>query len=254
MSIERSSGILLPISSLPSRYGIGTLGKQAYEFVDFLVKARQSYWQVLPIGPTGYGDSPYQSFSSFAGNPYFIDLDMLMEDGLLQKQDLKDIRSGDNDKIDYGYLYSYRYQVLFKAFLNGKKRYHREIEEYKENNAWVNEYALFMSVKKHFDMKSWLNWPEDIRLRKPEAIEHYRKELKEGIEFYIFMQFMFEKQYLALKKYANEKGIRIIGDMPIYVAMDSADIWMDPDQFILNEKRRPELVAGVPPDYFSKTG
>ncbi|MBR5755220.1 MAG: 4-alpha-glucanotransferase [Erysipelotrichaceae bacterium] len=252
--IERSAGILLPISSLPGPYGIGTLGKQAYAFVDFLVKAKQSYWQVLPIGHTSYGDSPYQSFSSFAGNPYFIDLDLLAKDGLIKKKELRLLSKMDDREVDYGYLYEYRYDVLFEAYQNGWKRYRNQIKKFTRNNPWVEDYALFMSLKENFGMVSWLEWPDDIRLRKEDAVKKYRKELKEGIEFYTFLQYLFEKQYLDLKKYANEKGIRIIGDLPIYVAMDSADIWTHPDQFILDENEKPEFVAGVPPDYFSKNG
>ncbi|MBQ6334737.1 MAG: 4-alpha-glucanotransferase [Erysipelotrichaceae bacterium] len=257
MNKTRSAGILLPISSLPSNYGIGTLGKEAYRFVDFLVKARQSYWQVLPIGPTSYGDSPYQSFSSFAGNPYFIDLDLLCEDGLLDKKDLKGLKPKDPVNIDYGFLYETRYKVLAKAYENAKGKFNKEINEFKNENAsWLHDYALFMALKKHFAMASWLEWPDEkIKSYDEQAIREYSELLKDDISFYEFMQYLFFKQFKKLKSYANEKGIKIIGDLPIYVAMDSADVWSDSKQFQLKENTKtPKDVAGVPPDYFSKDG
>lgn len=251
----RSAGILMPISSLPSNYGIGTLGKCAYEFVDFLVKANQSYWQVLPIGPTSYGDSPYQSFSSFAGNPYFIDLDILVEEGLLNPEDLYDIR---NDyPIDYGYLYSYRFNLLHKAYLNGKDKYANEFEEFKEENKeWLDDYSLFMAVKKHFGQVSWLDWPEeDIRNYEPKARKKYNELLKDDKDFYAFIQFLFYRQYTKLKEYAKNNGIKMIGDLPIYVALDSCDVWANFDEFQLDKNTKtPKDVAGVPPDYFSDDG
>jgi len=256
MSIERSAGILMPISSLPSRYGIGTLGKEAYRFVDFLVKAKQTYWQILPIGPTSYGDSPYQSFSSFAGNPYFIDLDALAEDGLLEKKDLKHLKVEDPRYVDYAYLFNTRFDLLYKAYVKGMGLCRDEFETFVKKNPWLDDYSLFMAVKKHFHMASWQEWPDaQIRERRPEAVEHYRNELKDDICFYQFIQFLFSRQYLKLKKYANEKGIRIIGDLPIYVALDSAEVWADSRQFKLDEETKvPKEVAGVPPDYFSKDG
>lgn len=257
MSYTRSAGILMPISSLPSPYGIGTLGKEAYEFIDFLVKADQSYWQVLPIGPTSYGDSPYQSFSSAAGNPYFIDLDFLVKDGLLNKSDLKNIEVEDPMYVDYGYLYETRFEILHKAYEKGIDLFKDECDEFINNNAdWLDDYSLFMAIKKHFDMKSWLEWEDqDIRRRKPEAMKKYREMLKDDIEFYEFMQFLFYRQYSDLRKYANENGIKIIGDLPIYISMDSCEIWANPEEFQLNEADyQPSDVAGVPPDYFSKTG
>ena len=257
MSITRSAGILLPISSLPSNYGIGTLGKEAYRFVDFLVKANQSYWQVLPVGHTSYGDSPYQSFSSFAGNPYFIDLDLLEEDGLINEKDLKKIRINDPGYIDYGALYVNRYPLLYKAYQNGKEKYSEEFRQFvHENENWLEDYALFMSVKKYFGMRSWLEWEDDdIRLRKPEAVSRYQEMLEDDIRFYEFLQFLFYRQFVDLKRYANQKGIKIIGDLPIYIAMDSCEVWADSRQFQLDEKtKQPKEVAGVQPDYFSKNG
>ncbi|MBQ1347273.1 MAG: 4-alpha-glucanotransferase [Erysipelotrichaceae bacterium] len=257
MSRTRSAGILLPISSLPSKYGIGTLGKEAYRFIDFLVKADQTYWQVLPIGPTSYGDSPYQSFSSFAGNPYFVDPDMLVEDGLLEKADLKPLNIKEERYVDYGHLYETRFKVLHKAYEKGKVLFSHEFEQFRrKNEKWLDDYALFMALKKHFDMAAWLSWPDaDIRQRRPEAMHKYKEELKDDIGFYSFIQFLFYKQYRKLKDYADLNGIKIIGDLPIYVAMDSCDVWSDTKQFQLNENTKvPENVAGVPPDYFSKDG
>ncbi len=257
MDKKRSAGILLPILSLPSEYGIGTLGKEAYHFVDFLVKAKQSYWQVLPIGPTSYGDSPYQSFSSYAGNPYFIDLDTLVEEGLLEKKDLKHLKVTDPEHVDYGYLYETRFPLLYKAYKNASSKQHREAEAFaKENASWLDDYALFMAVKKHFDMASWLEWPDKgIRERHEDSIREYREKLKDDITFYKFMQYLFFKQFRKLRQYANSNGIRLIGDLPIYVAMDSCDVWSDSRQFQLIENTKaPKNVAGVPPDYFSKDG
>lgn len=257
MKRTRSAGILLPISSLPSPYGIGTLGKEAYRFIDFLVKADQTYWQVLPIGPTSYGDSPYQSFSSFAGNPYFIDLDLLVKDGLLEKKDLKGLKVEDENYVDYGFLYITRYPILHKAFLKGKDLLKEPLNKFiEENRSWLEDYALFMALKKHFDSASWLQWPDaSIRERHPDALARYKEELKEDIAFYEFLQYLFFDQYAKLREYAHEKGIKIIGDLPIYVAMDSADVWSDSKQFQLDENTKdPKDIAGVPPDYFSKDG
>ncbi|MBO4537602.1 MAG: 4-alpha-glucanotransferase, partial [Erysipelotrichaceae bacterium] len=245
MSIERSSGILLPVFSLPSRYGIGTLGKEAYKFVDFLAESAQRYWQMLPIGPTSYGDSPYASFSSFAGNPYFIDLDILIEQGLLERKDVRKLKVADPADIDYGYIYETRFEVLHKAYERGMQGdlsdFYRYIEE---NRDWLDDYGLFMALKRHFGMKSWIEWPDKaIRLRHQEAMEKYTAELREDIRFYQFLQYLFEGQYAALKRYAHEKGVRIIGDLPIYVALDSADCWADPDQFQLTSVNVPRDVA-----------
>lgn len=255
--ITRSSGILMPISSLPSKYGIGTLGQAAYDFADFLAKAGQTYWQVLPMGPTSYGDSPYQSFSSFAGNPYFIDFEMLIEDGLLTRSEVEACNWGTNPRyVDYGQIYNSRYICLEKAKKNGWQRDYDEIQAFINNNSrWLPEYSLYMALKRHFDMKSWLEWPdEDIRLHKPEAVDRYRNLLTEDIELFIYIQYLFFKQWTALKKYINDLGIRIIGDLPIYVALDSADVWSEPEMFKLDEENLPVDVAGVPPDYFSEDG
>ena len=255
--MTRSSGILMPMSSLPSPYGIGTMGKAAYEFIDFLKAAGQKYWQLLPMGPTSYGDSPYASFSTFAGNPYFIDLDMLIEDGLLKKTDLKGIRwSVKKDRVDYGLIFQSRFKILRKAWQNGREALAEEIETFRRENAgWLEDYALFMAVKGKFNLASWTQWPdEDIRLHKPEAVEKYGRELKEEVDFYVFMQFLFFRQWEALRSYAREAGVQFIGDIPIYVAMDSADVWSAPQYFQLDGENVPTEVSGVPPDAFTEDG
>ena len=253
--MERSSGILLPISSLPSPYGIGTFGKAAYDFADFLKACGQKFWQVLPLGPTSYGDSPYQSFSTYAGNPYFIDLDMLIEEGLLTEEEVTAENWGSNPRyVDYGQVYSSRFKVLKLAKERGYDKAKAEIEDFKNQNPWLENYALFMALKNHFDQASWLQWDEDIRLRRPEALDRYRGELSEDIELYVYIQYLFFKQWTKLKKYINDLGIQIIGDLPIYVALDSADVWSEPHFFKLDEKNYPVEVSGVPPDYFSEDG
>ena len=255
--MTRSSGILMPMSALPSPYGIGTMGKAAYEFVDFLKAAGQKYWQLLPMGPTSYGDSPYASFSTFAGNPYFIDLDMLVEEGLLKKTDLKGIRwSVKKDRVDYGLIFQSRFKVLRKAFQNGRESLQEEIAAFRwENAGWLEDYALFMAVKGKFNLAGWTQWPdEDIRLHKPEAVEKYGRELKEEVDFYVFMQFLFFRQWEALRTYAKEAGVQFIGDIPIYVAMDSADVWSAPQYFQLDGENVPTEVSGVPPDAFTEDG
>lgn len=255
-SFPRASGILLPITSLPSPYGIGTLGKAAYEFVDFLKKAEQKYWQVLPIGPTSYGDSPYQSFSAFAGNPYFIDLDTLVEEGLLQYDEINCYDWGnDSAKVDYAKIYESRFIVLRKAY---ERSEHKSLPEYaafcEENVFWLDDYSFYMALKFYYDSHEWQLWDEDIRMREPEAIQSYKQKLADDIDFWKFLQFKFFEQWNKLKAYANENGIKIIGDIPIYVSMDSADTWVHSDMFQLDEEKKPVKVAGVPPDNFSATG
>ena len=254
--MDRSSGILLHISSLPSPYGIGTLGKAAYDFADFLHAAGQKYWQLLPLGPTSYGDSPYQSFSSFAGNPYFIDLDLLAEDGLLDREELSAINWGTEPRyVDYGKIYESRFAALRKAFQKGFPRDKEAVDTFRKENRWLPNYALYMAVKRHFDMKCWLDWPDEaIRLRKPEAVARYTRELQEDVDFYSYLQFLFYRQWIALREYIHSLGIRIIGDLPIYVAMDSADLWAEPEFFQLGEDHVPTEVSGVPPDYFTADG
>ena len=254
--MERRSGILLHISSLPSPYGIGTLGREAYAFADFLRAAGQSYWQLLPLGPTSYGDSPYQSFSTFAGNPYFIDLDLLAEDGLLDREELACAGCGDDPRyVDYGRIYETRFPLLEKAFRRGYPRDRAAVEAFQAENPWLPNYALFMAVKKHFGMVSWLHWPDEgIRLRKPEAVARYRQELAEDVAFFSYLQYLFFKQWDALRSYIHSLGLKIIGDLPIYVARDSADVWAEPEFFQLGEDNLPTEVSGVPPDYFSADG
>jgi 4-alpha-glucanotransferase len=255
--MERSSGILMPVFSLPSPYGIGTLGKAARNFIDFLKASKQRWWQILPVGPTSYGDSPYQSFSSFAGNPYFIDLDMLAEDGLLTEDEIAACDFGDDPrKVDYGKLYENRFALLEKAFARGWERDRAEVAQFSEaNSSWLADYALYMAVKKHFGMAAWLEWPdEDIRLHKPEAVSRYGELLEADVRFYTYLQFLFYRQWDLLRSYAKEQGIGIIGDIPIYVPLDSADVWSAPENFQLDENNLPVEVAGVPPDYFNEDG
>ena len=253
---ERAAGILMPISSLPSEYGIGCFSKSAYEFVDWLKGAGQNYWQILPLGPTSYGDSPYQSFSTFAGNPYFISLDELIEEGVLTRAECEKVNWGKaKGSIDYEKIYNGRYPLLRKAYERSKISENPEYQKFvNENSWWLSDYALFMAVKGRFDNVEWTKWAEDIRLRWKWAMDYYREELYYDIEFQQYMQFKFRQQWMKLKSYANENGIRIIGDIPIYVAMDSADTWANPWLFKLDEKNCPIQVAGCPPDGFSATG
>ncbi|NBH83166.1 4-alpha-glucanotransferase [bacterium C-53] len=254
--MKRTAGILLPIASLPSRYGIGCFSKNAYDFVDWLKEAGQTYWQILPLGPTSYGDSPYQSFSTFAGNPYFISLEALIEEGVLTEEECEaaDFGKKEND-IAYKKLYENRYPLLRKAYersrITENPAYLRFVEE---NSWWLSDYALFMAVKGRFEGCAWTEWAEDIRLRWDFAMDYYRRELYFEIEFQQYMQFKFYEQWNALKAYANEKGIYIIGDIPIYVALDSADTWARPELFQLDEQNVPYAVAGCPPDGFSADG
>lgn len=252
----RASGILFPIFSLPSKYGIGCFSEEAYDFVDFLVGSGQKYWQILPLGPTGYGDSPYQSFSTFAGNPYFIDLNQLIEDGLLTKKECDAEDFGDNcEKINYEKLYKNRYRLLRKVYERARVWEVSEFIDFKnENSYWLRDYALFMALKDFFKGEMWTEWPEDIRFRYGYAMDYYQRELYYDIEFYEYIQYIFFRQWNKLKAYANEKGIEFIGDIPIYVAFDSADAWSHRELFRFNENGEPEAVAGCPPDGFSATG
>ena len=253
---ERAAGILLPISSLPSKNGIGTLGKAAYDFIDFLADAGQRYWQILPVGATSYGDSPYQSFSAFAGNPYYIDLNELKREGLLKKKEIKSVNWGtDAEKVDYALMFEKRFEILKLAY---KRSQHSETDEYKKfcrkNADWLYDYSLYMSIKFDCGQRSWLEWDDDIRLRKASAVAEYKKKLSDEVYFWSFLQFKFFEQWKKLRSYAHKKGVMIIGDIPIYVAMDSADAWANGGQFMLDEDMRPVKVAGVPPDCFSEDG
>lgn len=253
--LERAAGILLPISSLPSPYGIGTLGSSAYAFIDFLHGAGQRYWQVLPVGPTSYGDSPYQSFSAFAGNPYFIDLDLLVEEGVLDKKTIESEDWGDDpERIDYAKLYSARFRVLRQAFDKWQPK-GSDYEAFVAKHAhWLEDYCLYMAIKLEQGGKSWLEWPEELRMGDNLALDRWRGEHETDIEFWKFCQYQFMVQWKALQAYAHERHVKIIGDIPIYVALDSADVWRKSEYFLLDAMRRPTAVAGVPPDLFSATG
>ncbi|GHU40588.1 4-alpha-glucanotransferase [Clostridia bacterium] len=252
----RNSGILMHISSLPSPYGIGTMGKEARSFVDFLVQSAQKYWQVLPLCPTGNGDSPYQSFSGFAGNPYFIDLDYLCEEELLTKEECESFVFGTSDKeVDYGALYENRYPLFHKAFARFKKNIPEDFHAFcGKQEAWLSDYALFMALKDKHEGVAWSKWEKDLKTREPQAIAEAKEELKEEICFWQMLQYFFYKQWFALKAYANRSGVEIIGDVPIYVAGDSADVWADPAQFYLDDNLDPIDVAGCPPDAFTAEG
>ena len=254
--MDRGAGILLPITSLPSKYGIGCFSKSAYDFVDWLKEAGQSYWQILPLGPTSYGDSPYQSFSTYAGNPYFISLEALIEEGVLTEEECGEADFGEKPgTIDYGKMYESRYPLLRKAYERSDVSHNPEYLRFvEENRWWLSDYALFMAVKDRFDGVPWTEWAEDIRFRWGNAMDYYRRELYFDIEFQQYLQFMFQKQWRALKSYANENGILLVGDIPIYVSMDSADVWAHPELFQLDGENLPVAVAGCPPDGFSATG
>ena len=250
----RKSGILMHISSLPGPYGIGSMGKCAYDFVDFLAEAGQTYWQILPLCPTGYGNSPYQSFSSFAGNHYLIDLDKLIEEGLLEREEVARVEwSREETRVDFGLLYDHRVATLRKAFARFTPD--KDFEEYVKDNAdWLEDYALFMALKEKFHDSDWQSWTLILMVRLPEVLDAYRQELDEGIRFQYFLQYQFRRQWQALRRYANGKGIKIIGDVPIYVPLDSADVWANPFIFQLDPSRRPKRVAGCPPDSFIADG
>ena len=254
--MNRTAGILLSVSSLPSKYGIGCFSKSAYEFADWLKEAGQSYWQILPLGPTSYGDSPYQSFSTYAGNPYFISLEDLIEEGVLTEKECEKLETESKEgTIDYKKLYEDRYPILRKAYERSNISENPDYQQFlAENEWWLSDYALFMAVKDRFEGRPWTEWAEDIRLRYGYAMDYYRRELYFDIEFQKYLQFTFYKQWNKLKAYVNSLGIRMIGDIPIYVAMDSADAWANPSLFQLDEKNVPYAVAGCPPDGFSATG
>lgn len=255
--LVRSNGIIMPIFSIPSPYGIGTFGKEAYDLVDFFVDAGIRYWQILPLGQTSYGDSPYQSFSSFAGNPYFIDLDFLVEDGLLEEDDLENINFGDDDRyVDYAIQYNIRFRILEKAFENGKVKLGKKLEDFRiREGAWLEDYALFMAIKKDQLDISWDQWDEPLRDRDPKALEEFKNDHKDQIDFYVFIQYEFFNQWDKLKAYANRRSIEIIGDLPIYVAFDSADAWANPHILKLDpDSKKPIIVAGAPPDDYSLDG
>ena len=255
---QRSSGVLAHVTSLPSPHGVGTMGKAAYDFVDFLADAHQTYWQVLPLGHTGFGDSPYQCFSAAAGNPYLIDLDLLVRDGLLTEDE---VRAADftcsPDEADFEQLADTRWPLFRKAYRRASGEMRAQAKQFAEENAdWLPDYALFMALKEEkYHNKPVYLWEDPaIRRREPEALRAVTETLRDEVDFRIFLQYLFFEQWNALRAYANQKGIRIIGDIPIYVSADSADVWTHPTLFKLNDDLSPKLAAGVPPDYYSATG
>ena len=250
----RNSGVLMHITSLPGKYGVGTMGKNAYKFVDFLKKAGQSYWQILPLTPTGYGDSPYQSYSTFAGNHYLIDLDLLVQEGLLQEQEISGIHWYDSEqKVNYGLLYNNRLAVLRLAYnrFEGGEAFDTFC---RENSSWLSDFALYLALKDKTGGKAWFQWEEGLKRRDPDAMWQARQEMKDSIRFYSFVQYLFHRQWVALRAYAHENGISIIGDVPIYVPLDSVDVWSNPELFQLDANLTPTAVAGCPPDAFSDDG
>lgn len=259
MKKERSGGILLHPTSLPGNYGIGTLGQESRKLIDFLVKARQKIWQILPLGPTGFADSPYQCFSSIAGNPLLIDLELLVAEGLLDAHDLKSVKTVQDGLVNYGKVISAKYPLLKKASLSfhtkagkiEKERYYHFLDN---NSYWLPDYALFMAIKEHFSQKPWYQWDEPLKMKNEQALSPYFALLHDKIEFQKFVQYIFFKQWMAVKDYAHQHSIRIIGDIPLYVAHDSVDAWANPEIFQFDNKKDPISVGGVPPDYFSATG
>ena len=251
----RQSGILLHISSLPGPGGIGSMGKEAFAFADFLHSSGMSLWQVLPMGPTGYGESPYQSSSVFAGNPMLISCARLREEGLLSYEDSEEFSPETLDKVDFPAVRENREKLLRRCFVQSEKKLAKELTDFIRENPWAEDFALFTAVKKHFGDQMWTRWPDEgIRLRKKDAVARYRRDLDSEVRYHLFCQYLFRRQWFALKKYCNDLGIKLFGDMPIYVAEDSADTWTHPEVFQLDKNRVPKRVAGVPPDYFSADG
>ncbi|MBQ1387115.1 MAG: 4-alpha-glucanotransferase, partial [Erysipelotrichales bacterium] len=254
--MKRGAGIVMPITSLPSDYGIGTMGKEARRFIDFLHTAKQTYWQILPLGPTSYGDSPYQSFSSFAGNPYLIDLDELHKDGLLRKKEYAEGSWGDNPlRVDYGLIYARRYEVLRKAVARLLENKPDDYDAFIENEkGWLDDYALFMTIKKLENGKPVGEWPKKLHFRDPEALDKVRRENAGEMTFWKAVQYLFFRQWKKLRQYAKKQNVKIIGDIPIYVAEDSVEVWADPKQFQLDKNLHPTEIAGCPPDGFAEDG
>lgn len=258
MKFDRSSGILLHPTSLPGPYGIGDLGPAAFEWLDWLANAGCKLWQVLPLGPTGYGDSPYQCFSAFAGNPYLISPELLLDQGLLTSNDLNDMPDWDPSRVDFGRLFQWKPLLLEKAyqrFSNSTGSIHSEFKAFQaENSGWLDDYSLFMAIKETQGGGSWDGWPAEFRLREPTAIRQAEQSLSNLVDRNSFLQFLFFRQWKDVHEYASKKGIKIIGDIPIFVAYDSSDVWANPELFFLDKNGKPTYVAGVPPDYFSPTG
>ncbi len=256
---ERASGILLHPTSLPGKYGIGTLGQSAFTFIDFLVKSRQKFWQILPLGPTGFADSPYQCFSSHAGNPNLVDLDLLIKQHLITREDLESMPEFKDNQVDFDAVQLARAPLLEKAFSNFQEN-SDQVEKLRFRNflkdqaKWLNDYALFRAIKEHFHQRPWYQWEEPIKRKEEGAVQHYHSLLLTRVEFHKFLQYLFFKQWMDVKEYAHKKKVHIIGDIPLYVALDSADAWANPEIFEFDEHRNPIRVGGVPPDYFSETG
>jgi len=256
MKLNRISGILLHPTSLPSKYGIGSLGKEAYEFVDFLKAAKQKLWQILPLNPPGYGGSPYKSFSAFAGNTLLISIEKLFQDGLLKKEEIRDIPEIQTEKVNFKIVSNLKKRFFTKAFTRFRKRgKEQDYQDFKLKNVyWLEDFCFYMSLKEYFHGEIWNLWDKPVVLREMKAIKRYQEKLEDEINYHEFLQYIFSKQWLELKDYANQNKIRIIGDLPIFVAHDSSDLWIHPELFDLDENKNPRKVAGVPPDYFSKTG
>jgi 4-alpha-glucanotransferase len=259
MNTERASGILLHPTSLPGKYGIGTLGEEAFHFIDFLAKSKQKLWQILPLGPTGFADSPYQCFSSSAGNPLLIDMEILVKEGLLDKKDLAGMAPSDDGPVNYGRVIDTKYPLLWKAtkafMQHAGKEHKNDFHEFTVNNKkWLEDYALFMSLKEHFNQKPWYQWEKPLKMRKETTLKPFHSLLSDHIEFHKFIQYLFFRQWLTVKDYAHQKNIRIIGDIPLYIALDSVDAWANTNLFQFDAEKNPVVVGGVPPDYFSVTG
>ena len=253
--MARTSGILLPVFSLPSPYGVGSLGKSARDFVDFLRRAGQTWWQILPVGPAGNGDSPYQSVSTHAGNPAFLDLDLLAEEGLLTAEELATVPAGDGRTVDYPAVNAARERLLRLAFSRADAHSRDEAAAFGRDRRWLADYALYQAAKDYFGGLAWYDWPDEgLRRRQPEALERWGRTLERETAYQTFVQYQFQKQWTALRQYANGQGVKILGDLPIYVSLDSADVWAEREQFLLDGEGRPAAVAGVPPDYFSADG
>jgi len=257
--MKRDCGVLLSVTSLPSKYGIGCFDQAAYDFVDWLEKAGQTYWQILPLGATSHAgacDSPYQAYSAFAGNPYFISLDALVEEGVLTEKECAAVDFGNlEDRVDYERLYENRMPLLRKAYENSRIYENGDFQKFVEENGWwLEDYALFMAVRSFFENRCWNEWPEDIRMHYGPALDYYREKLYFDVEFHKYLQFKFYEQWSKLKAYANEKNIQIVGDIPIYVSPDGADIWAHPELFQLDENNQPTGIAGCPPDDFCEDG
>jgi 4-alpha-glucanotransferase len=259
VNLERCSGVLLHPTSLPGPHGVGSFDQEAYDWIDFLVASQQTVWQVLPLGPTSFGDSPYQSFSTHAGNPYLLGLNRMVADGLLEACDLAEVPSFPSDRVDFGGLFHWKLPLLKKAAgrldASAPTPQAADFREFCQAEAWwLEDYALFMALKDAFDSQAWNQWPEELRLRRPEALDQARSRHAPALHAHRFMQWVFDRQWKALREYANQRGIRILGDLPIFVAMDSADVWTQTDLFHFDARNQPTVVAGVPPDYFSATG